>query len=344
MNCYHPILMPNPRKVALYRDLSRFYALDKHSSLGEFLSGNADLELDNIPSHIWVPCRRCPACLKLRSAEWQGRLVREYEYWHALDRGTLFVTLTYDNEYIKNAHNTYSKDIAHFFDSLRSKFRRSIRHFCVAELGDTKGRFHVHCLLFDAPRILRPHKNLKFSPKAKVYHGSNDILKSRWKKGIVDCSWLQGAKGAAYVAKYVAKQKPTKFNKHFKSTIYASNGLGSLDITKYEIDSIKKACLCGDIPFYYAGGRQYSYPYTVLRKYLSRLEMMCLSCTVNTHTDRLGGSFLFQDKRFRLYSDYSEIVKSYLYGLDMFYEVKPKPIEDNMDYNLPPYIPDFVPF
>lgn len=336
--------MPNPRKIALFRDSARSYGLSVTNSDRQYFEGNRNIELDNIPSHIWVPCRRCPACLKLRAAEWQGRLIREYEYHHKLGCKTLFLTLTYEDKYISNAHNTYSSDIATFFDSLRSKFRRSIRHFVIAELGDEKGRFHVHCLLFDAPGILCPHRHLKRT-KLGILHGSNDILKARWKKGIVDCSWVQGAKGAAYVAKYVGKQKPNEFNRHFKSTIYASNGLGYIDISQYEVDSIRNACLRGDIPFYYAGGRQFSYPYSVLKKYCSNFERMCLSCTVSTQVGNLGGSFVFQDRRFRSFADYDNIVKSYLSSLDMFDIIKKNNNFDwNLEYNIPPYNPDLVPF
>ena len=229
---------------------------------------------------------------------------------------------------------------------MRSKFRRSIRHFVVAELGDKKGRFHCHAILFGAPDVLRPCEHLSRT-KSGILHGSNPILRERWSHGIVDCSWLKGPQGAAYVAKYVSKQKPDKKNEQFFGTIICSNGLGTKDISSIEVKKIKQSVLQGVLPYYIAGGRNYSYPYSVLRKYLDRFDLLDLSRICGLSNMLKGGYFVFKRYRTNNYEDYLAHVNTWLYGVDLF-DLRPQRILDMKPdgyFNIrDDEYPDYVPF
>lgn len=342
MNCYHPVLMRNPRYLQLSTKIVR--SLANPDSFSQDYATDANEEFVITKPYIYAPCRRCPACLKLRSLEWQGRLIREYEYQRSLGKRTLFVTLTYDNVSIKHAMATYKKDIARFFDRMRSKYRRSIRHYVVAELGDKKGRFHCHALLFDAPENLRPVDHFRRT-KAGILCGSNPILRERWSHGIVECSWLKGASGAAYVAKYVSKQKPNKYVRDFFGSIICSNGLGTNDISSFEIGKVRQSIRQGVLPYYYAGGRQYSYPYSVLRKYVNRFDLMELSRIAGLSSMLDGGYFVFHRFRTDNYEMYRSYVDVWLKNVDYYKRdsmplfVKPDGYFNIRDDEYPDYVP-----
>lgn len=341
MNCYHPILLPNPRYLQLNTNLSRCYSSDCWS---EKKLSTSYIEAEVTSPYIYAPCRRCPACLRNRSLEWRGRLVREFEYHFSLGRKTLFCTLTYDNENITGAIARYKRDVAIFFDRLRSKYRRSIPHFCVAELGEKKGRFHIHMLLFDAPESLRPNRHLKRT-KTGILHGSNDILRERWSHGLVDCSWLKGVAGAVYVSKYVSEFNPARNGVPFFSPIIVSNGLGFKDFDSFEYNKMISAIDSGNLPYYKAGGREYSYPYVILRKYLHKVDLMEISRISALNTSLLAGCFTFKGTHYRNYEEYRNVVDSFLHGVTYNKTFENfSSIMSGTDFYVPPYIEDFTPF
>lgn len=301
-----------------------------------------------VDAFIFVPCRKCPACLRNRSFEWKSRLVREYNYWHVQQKRTLFVTLTYDEKYIKCVD--FNKDLALLFDRLRSKFRRNIRHFCISELGEKKGRFHIHALFFDPPPELAPDSHFHLSKNGALM-GSNSILRERWQKGIVDVGFVKDVRAISYVADYLSKAQPSKHNEEFISPINSSNGLGFLDVDSFEIDRIRESVCNFKLPTFRLFGRDYTYPSCVLRKYLDFFERYALSVASRLKQVARGGAFKIGDFVTDSYFAFRRRV-SYAVGLlPMFskysfgYEWSlAKNIKPQFFPELIPEDPNFVPF
>jgi hypothetical protein len=100
--------------------------------------------------HIPFPCGKCPPCKKRRTSGWSFRLVKEGER----SNSALFVTLTYDTEYVPITPNGYMtldlKDLQKFFKRLRKLTNEKLKYYAVGEYGSTKKRPHYHIILFNA--------------------------------------------------------------------------------------------------------------------------------------------------------------------------------------------------
>lgn len=301
MNCLHPVFIPNPRRAlgpspkgraSFYE---RFASSSPDSSYHPLRNPNSHLDDDlytlcTSEEVIAVPCRRCSACLRSRAAEWRSRLVREAAYHQSLGHICHFVTLTYDNTTIDRALATYKHDMALFYDRLRSRFRRSIPHFSIGELGDKRGRFHVHVILFNSESDLDPDSHFHTLPCGSL-HGSNRYLSLCWRRGIVDVGRLKDFKGCSYLCSYITKSAPNHRYRCSFFPIVASNGLGFHNITAEEIRSIKLCLSRFEIPRYTLFGHDYSYPSCVLRRYLSTYELSLLTFMSRRRDEFFGGKF-----------------------------------------------------
>lgn len=294
MNCLHPIIIPNPRisSRASHTGRPTYFERLRWTSPTSLDSSTA-LTLEEYAlreTHVAVPCRRCAACLRARAAEWRSRLVRETQYHQALNNICHFVTLTYDNTTIDRALTTYKSDMAQFYDRLRSRFRRTIRHFSIGELGEKRGRFHIHLILFDSDSRLDPDSHLRQSSCGAI-HGSNSILSSCWSRGIVDIGRLKSFKGCSYLASYITKGSPDSTHRQTFFPIIASNGLGFHDITPDEIHYMKRSILNLHPPKFTMFDSEYTYPSFILRKYLTEFELLHLSYMTACRDKAAGGKF-----------------------------------------------------
>jgi hypothetical protein len=100
--------------------------------------------------HIPFPCGKCPPCKKRRTSGWSFRLVKEGER----SNSALFVTLTYDTQYVPITPNGYMTleltDLQKFFKRLRKLTNEKLKYYAVGEYGSTKKRPHYHIILFNA--------------------------------------------------------------------------------------------------------------------------------------------------------------------------------------------------
>jgi len=104
-------------------------------------------------THIPVPCGKCPNCLQRRSQQWIFRLL-EHDKVHI---GSLFITLTYDNEHVPISKNGYmtlcKKDFQLFMKRLRKSYPKThgkISYYACGEYGETYERPHFHAIVFNA--------------------------------------------------------------------------------------------------------------------------------------------------------------------------------------------------
>ena len=340
MECFNPIRIPNIQFLQASTSVIRSYA-----SGGLYLGKNqllADMIYNNVSSYMYVPCRKCPACIRRRASEWSGRLAREIQFNLESGKKCAFVTLTYDETHIKHAKKTWRKDISFFFDKLRSKYRRNIRHFCISELGDNTGRFHIHTLLFDVPNDFAPSSHI-WRDAHGFLHGSSPILAERWSLGLIDTTIIQTVGAGVYVAGYLNKNKPHKDGQYYVSPIIASNGIGYKDVTQREISNISSSLACNMLPYYEVGGKRYQYPLALINKYLSLEDRLKLSALSAGRNESRGGQFKVGTNYFRNYSEFREYMKSYTNPI-IHYKLKNENpnygIKENTDFlDLSLYLP-----
>lgn len=142
-------------------------------------------------SYHLVPCGHCVACLQARQQDWVKRV--SYEVERSLC--SVFVTLTYDNEYLPyNVYPTLLKsDLQKFFKRLRKRTGIELRYFACGEYGTHTIRPHYHAIIW-----------------SKQIFKLEDIQTS-WNLGHIQFGNVTG-KSIAYVCKYVLKS--SKYPEH----------------------------------------------------------------------------------------------------------------------------------
>lgn len=166
---------------------------------------------DNRVLLVPVKCGKCMECRKAISREWQVRLQEEIKH----DNTGQFVTLTFSEENIwkiqqelgpkadSNEICTYA--IRRFLERWRRKYKKSVKHWLITELGHSSTeRIHVHGLLF-------------------ATYSSEDIT-SLWKYGIVWTGSYVNTKTINYIVKYVTKLDGD--HEGFQGKIHCSPGIG----------------------------------------------------------------------------------------------------------------------
>ena len=109
----------------------------------ELFEGQRDVHPSATPMGlgvIWVPCRKCAACLRLRRRMWYARMMRESE----LAVRTWFLSLTYARGDRQGEYD----EVQRFLKRLRKRFPKgALRYVAVLERGEQNGRLHWHMLL-----------------------------------------------------------------------------------------------------------------------------------------------------------------------------------------------------
>ena len=161
-----------------------------------------------------VGCGKCIECKKQKAKDWQVRLhedLREH-------KNALFVTYTFSNEGLQEIDNLikgitgYDRDneicriaIRRYLERWRKKYKKSLRHWLVTELGHTSTeRVHIHGIVWTDNR--------------------KDVEKI-WKYGRVWIGDYVNGKTINYIVKYVNKVDPV--HKEYNSKIFTSSGIGS---------------------------------------------------------------------------------------------------------------------
>jgi len=177
---------------------------------------------------LWVAtgCGECIECRKQYARNWQIRLLEEIKE----NKNGKCVTLTFSNEAIEE----YSKDytalegynldnkiatvaMRMFLERWRKKYKKSIRHWCVTELGQTNTeRIHIHGIMWcdDVHEVERIWNSGKIK-NGHVWKGAmiNEVL----------CNYVNN-KTVTYLTKYVSKID--KLHKTYKSLVLTSPGIG----------------------------------------------------------------------------------------------------------------------
>lgn len=171
---------------------------------------------------VEVPCGQCIECRKQKARQWQVRLNEEikcHEY-------NYFMTLTFSPDGLKeildrtkltecNAAAEYA--LRHALERYRKKYRHSIKHWFVTELGhQNTERIHMHgILLADEPLEFKEIKRTGDGMMAEWQY---------WKYGFVFVGDYVNSRSCNYIVKYMHKVD----NDHlgFVGQVLASPGIG----------------------------------------------------------------------------------------------------------------------
>lgn len=201
MSCFHPIAV----KVAY----------------------NPFLDYSKRQGYHWinVPCGHCLGCLQQRKQEWSFRLENEARY---CGYPSLFVTLTYKNEFLPKDGNLHKEDLVRFVRKLRRLSGVSFKYYGCGEYGEHYGRPHYHICLFPQDGLLVwSHINDAWSLQDK--YGNKTSF------GLCNIKPFIPARGA-YVAKYSMKQYGLDYSGHTLPFALMSKHLGEKFVDKVKQD------------------------------------------------------------------------------------------------------------
>lgn len=163
---------------------------------------------------LYIPakCGCCIECRKEKQREWRVRLEEELR-----TNFGYFTTLTISPEKIKeiesitglkweeNPNEIATKGIRLFLERVRKDTGKSIRHWCVTELGEKKDRIHLHGIFFGQK--------------------SAELIRKHWKYGFVFIGGYCNSRSINYMTKYMLKVDIK--HPEFKQIVLASKGIGS---------------------------------------------------------------------------------------------------------------------
>lgn len=165
---------------------------------------------DNRLKYVTAACGQCYECRKQKQRQWLVRMNEELKN----NPNAYFITLTISDEnmkkLIKECKSKDENDIATYalrmcLERIRKKYGRSVKHWCITELGEDKDRIHIHGIVWGI--------------------GSDQKFKEKWNYGIVWIGNYVSSRTINYITKYMIKVD----NKHkeFQGKILCSIGIGS---------------------------------------------------------------------------------------------------------------------
>jgi len=193
--CLYPVFVKNPK-----------YKPNKKNK------GKPPICKDKRLLYIPVKCGFCIECRKQKQREWRVRLEEELR-----ENYGYFVTLTISQEGIKeleektglkwkeNPNEIASKGLRLFLERVRKDTKKSMRHWCVTELGEENDRIHLHGIFFGQRAV--------------------ELIKKHWKYGFSFIGQYCNSRSVNYMTKYMLKVDIK--HPEFIQTVLASPGIGS---------------------------------------------------------------------------------------------------------------------
>jgi hypothetical protein len=163
---------------------------------------------------LFLPCGQCIGCRLEHSRQWALRC----EHEASLHDDNMFLTLTYDDEYLPKYKNLIKSDIQKFIKNLRylvensknsgileekgGKTERTFKYYYCGEYGDETERPHYHALIFGFR--VDDLETYKRTFNGDILYNSEKLNKC-WKRGNVIIGHLT-FESAAYTARYCLKK------------------------------------------------------------------------------------------------------------------------------------------
>ena len=193
--CLYPIYLKNPK-----------YKPNKKNN------GRPPICKDKRLLYIPTKCGYCIECRKQKQREWRVRLEEELRSNYGY-----FITLTISPEGIKdleqktglkwveNPNEIATKGLRLFLERVRKDTKKSLRHWCVTELGEENDRIHLHGIFFGQKSV--------------------EMIKKHWKYGFSFIGQYCNSRSVNYMTKYMLKVDIK--HPEFKQIVLASPGIGS---------------------------------------------------------------------------------------------------------------------
>ena len=189
-------------------------------------NGNPPKIKDNRTTLVPVKCGKCMECKKQNARGWQIRLHEEIRN----SQNSLFVTLSFSDKSLLKLGNIITETtgikegylldnaiaklaVRRFLERWRKKYKTSIRHWLVTELGQNNTeRLHIHVLLFT--------------------NKSKETIQQKWEYGNVWIGDYVTERTINYIVKYIYKPDPK--HKYYSPIILCSPGLGKNYINRHD--------------------------------------------------------------------------------------------------------------
>lgn len=210
--CLYPRIIRNPK-----------YKENKKN--GGVIPPYTDHRVTKIP----IGCSQCMECRKKKKDEWTVRLMEDVKQ----HKNGKFVTFTFSNEsYTELAKNFnvtgYELDnaiatlaVRRFTERWRKKYKKTIRHWFVTELGHGQTEhLHLHGIIWAGKDDKSDIKEIMDEVEKIWSYGW--IWKGREYRGKLEN--YVNEKTATYISKYMLKVDP--LHKEYKSIILTSKGIG----------------------------------------------------------------------------------------------------------------------
>lgn len=161
--------------------------------------------------YIPIKCGYCIECRKQKQREWRVRLEEELRSNYGY-----FITLTISPDGIKdleqktglkwkeNPNEIATKGLRLFLERVRKDTGKSMRHWCVTELGEENDRIHLHGIFFGQKAV--------------------EMIKKHWRYGFSFIGNYCNSKSVNYMTKYMLKVDVK--HPEFKQIVLASPGIG----------------------------------------------------------------------------------------------------------------------
>lgn len=210
--CLYPKLIKNPK-----------YKPNKKNG------GNPPFCYDRRLKYIPAACGECYECRKKKQREYQIRLQEEIRTSHGE-----FITLTIDEDNLKKLSKELKKEnkeiwekakeinaleneiatisLRRFLERCRKETGKSIKHWCITELGEEKGRIHIHGIFFGNEIV--------------------DIIKKKWTYGFIYIGQYVNERTVMYITKYMFKK--CEYNPLFKGKVLSSAGIGAGYVARFD--------------------------------------------------------------------------------------------------------------
>lgn len=178
--------------------------------------GNVPKAKDKRALYVPVGCGRCFECRRQKRREWQVRLTEDIK----INNKCLFVTFSFSEQALDNlekeikwnkSYYIRSNEIARlavrrFLERWRKKFKKSVRHWLVTELGQNNTeRIHIHGLLWTEE--------------------NKEIIEDRWQYGNIWIGDYVNERTINYIVKYLSKSDGV--HKNYVPKMFVSKGIGS---------------------------------------------------------------------------------------------------------------------
>ena len=221
MACERPKKIRNPR----YKDMSL-------TDMYEYSERHFGIYRKPPDYYVEVGCGTCHSCQKRKLNGYKMRLMYECAKYP----NSLFLTLSFTDDALKEYQSDYNVAVKQFLDAFRKRFGKGVKHFFVCEFGSLKGRPHYHGILFNVPRSCTEEDIESIWNRGNgIYRKTRGKFIGQYKKprGIINASWLRdGNKSASYICKYLTKDYQ---NLEKQPRILISNGVGLDYLTKSQI-------------------------------------------------------------------------------------------------------------